>query len=168
MERLKNRHGVPALREVARAGEPCGARTDNRDLVPVRLRLFRRCLHIRVVPVGDKALQSADGDRLSLDTAHAFALALVLLRADAPADGRQRGGLRDDLIGGGKITRRYLLDKVRDADPHRAAGDAGARLAVQAALCLLYGSLGRVAERDLPEVVRTHLGRLCRHRMFFR
>ena len=51
-------------------------------------------LAVLTVIVGHKALQTADADRLALDAAHALALALRLLRADAAADGGQSGWTR--------------------------------------------------------------------------
>ena len=42
-----------------------------------------------VMPIGDEAFKSADCDGFAFDSAHAFAFALVFLRADAAADSRQ-------------------------------------------------------------------------------
>ena len=44
---------------------------------------------VLAVPVGHKALQTADANGLALDAADALALALALLRADTAADGGQ-------------------------------------------------------------------------------
>ena len=77
-------------------------------------------LHVGVVPVGDKAFETADADRLTLDAADALALALRLLRTDAAADGGKGGGLVDDLIGALVVLLGNLLDELGDLHLHGA------------------------------------------------
>ena len=125
VERFKNGDIVALLGKVARAGEAAGAGADDRDLVAVG-----RFLHVCIVPVGDKALEAADADRLALDAADALRFALRLLRADAAADGGQGRGLMNDLIGALVVLFGDLLDEFGDLDLHRAAGNAGMVLAV--------------------------------------
>ena len=130
VERFKNGDVVALLGKVARAGETAGAGADDRDLVAVGNGLCGGLLDVCVVPVGNKALEAADADRLALDAADALRFALRLLRAHTAADGRQRRGLVDDLIGALVVLLGDLLDEFGDLDLHRAAGNAGMVLAV--------------------------------------
>ena len=90
VQRLEYRHIVPHLCQIARAGQTCGAAAHDRNMVSVLLDIGGCLIAMGQMPVADVTLQLADGDRLALDTQHARALALCLLRADAPADARQR------------------------------------------------------------------------------
>ena len=94
---------------------------------------------VLTVPVGHKALQTADGHRLTLDSTDAAGLALALLGAHAAADAGQGVGVGDDLIGGLEVALGHLGDKLGDADIHRTAAHAGLMLTVEAAGSLLHG-----------------------------
>lgn len=91
-----------------------GAGADDGDLDAVALGLLGHLVDILAIPVGDKALQPADGDRLALHAAHALALALRLLRADTAGQGGQsiRGG--DDLVSAEKIALGDLCDELQE------------------------------------------------------
>ena len=167
MQRLVNRDGVAHLGQVAGDGQTGGAGADDRDLVAVRGRLFGRGGVVLTVPVGNEPLQPADADGFALDAADALALALGFLRADTTADGRQRAGFGDDLVGGFKIAFRDLGDEAGDIDINRAARAAGVVFALQAALGFGHGHLGGVAERDFLEVFVADVRVLARHRAFF-
>ena len=106
-----------------------------------------------VVPVGDKALEAADADRLGFDAAHAAALALAFLRADAAADGGQGGALGDDLIGGFEVAVFYLFDEGRDVNIDGATRDAGHIFAVETARGFVERLLGGIARGDFVKVV---------------
>ena len=121
---------IAQLGQVAGNGQAGRTCTDNCHLMAVRLRLSSRGVDVFTVPVSHKALQAANADGFALDAAHALALALVLLRADAAADGGQGRGLVNDLIGALIVLFGDLLDEFGDLDLHRAAGDAGMVLAV--------------------------------------
>ena len=69
-------------------------------------------MYVVAVPVGDKALETANADGLALDAADALAFALVLLRADTAADGGQRAGLSDHMVSSLKITLGHMLDEA--------------------------------------------------------
>ncbi len=77
-------------------------------------------------------LQFSDGDRLTLDSADALALALALLGTDTAADRRKRTGLSDHLIGLFDVSFFYFMDKCRDVDRYRTSLDAFRILAVEA------------------------------------
>ena len=130
VQRLEDGHVVPALGEVARAGEPRRAAADDGDFVPVRLRLQGQVAAVGVVPVGNEPLQAADGDRLALDAAHALAFALRFLRAHPAAHGGQGAGLLNDLVRLFKFARGDFGDKIGDMYFDGAAADAGFVLAV--------------------------------------
>ena len=87
-----------------------------------------------------------------------FALALFFLGADAAADGGQGVGGLDYLICGARSRPRRPGDKLGDADLYGAAGAAGGIGAVHAALCLVNGHLGGVAQGDLVKVLLRTLG----------
>ena len=119
--------------------------------------------------VGIIALDASDRDRL-VHVLERFAeragrLALHLLRTDAAAHGRQQAVLADDGHRRVEAAFRRRLQKIRDADAHRAALHARRVLALQAALGLHPRLLGRVAERDLAHVAAPDGGILRRHRL---
>src|SRR5699024_7106908 len=136
---------VAHARQIARAGQAGRAGADHGDLVAVGGRRNGLLGVVLAVPVGDEALQTADADRFTLDAAHALGLALRLLRADAAADRGQRGLLVQDLERALHVLVGDLFDEGRDVDLHRAGGDAGLVLAVQAAARLLDGHLIGIA-----------------------
>ena len=97
-EVITSTNALPALSgrvcpQLGRARQTRRAGADHGDLDAVGLRLLRHGVDILAVPVGDKALQTADGDRLTLDAADALGLALRFLRADTAGQSRQRVGL---------------------------------------------------------------------------
>ena len=122
-------------REAARAGADDG---DAEAGLRGRRRLGR---HVLRRPVGHEALQPADGHRLALLAAHADALALDLLRADAAGGGRQRVVHAQDLGRLGEVALGHGLEELGDAHAHRAALHAGLVLAGDAALGLFDGAL---------------------------
>ena len=113
--------------------------------------------------VGNKALQTADCYRLALDTKHAFALALVFLRADTAADSRQGTLLLENFISLDKVFLRNLMDKLRNININRAAAYTTRFGAVQATLGLVYRHFLSVAKCYLLKVFVTHISRLLRH-----
>ena len=158
-------HGdlIPLPGQVAGAGQAGGAGADDRHAMAVGGGSGRLLGGVGVVPVGHKPLQAADADGLALDAPDALALALGLLGADAAADGREGAVLGHDLIGGLKVALGHLGDEIGDVDLHRAAGDAGHVLAVEAALGLVNGLLPGVAQGDLLEIARADHGGLVGH-----
>ena len=168
MQRLVNRDLIAQLRQIARRRQAGRPRADDGDLVAVRGGRLGMIRHVLAVPIRDKALQTADGDRFALDAAHALALALVLLRADAAADGGQRGGRGQHPISALHILVGDALDERRDVNLNRAGAAAGLRRAVEAALGLVHGHVVGIAEGDLVEVLVADVRLLRRHRAFFR
>ena len=165
MQGLEDRDVVALAEEVARAAQAAGAGADYRDLVAVGLGLLdaragRAVLHVEV---RHEALQPADGHRLALYAAHALALALALLRTDAPADRGQGVRARHDLVAGLKVAHADLGDELRYAHVHRAALDALGVLAVEAAHGLQHRDLRAVAQGDLVEVLGADPGVLLGH-----
>ena len=69
-------------------------------------------MYVVAVPVGNETLRTTDADSLALDAAHALALALMLLRADTAADGGQRAGLGNHVVGGLKVALGNVFDKA--------------------------------------------------------
>ena len=147
-------HGdlVPLPGQVSGAGQARGAGTDDGHLVTVGGGLRRLLGGVGVVPVGHEPLQAADAHALGLDAAHALGFALRLLGADPSADGGQGAVLGDDLVGGLEVALRHLGDELGDVDLHRAPGDAGHVLAVEAPLGLVDGLLPGVAQGHLFKV----------------
>ena len=167
VQRLVDRDGVAALREVARAGKSRGAGTDDGDLVSVRRGTRGSCRDVFVMPIGDEPFEPTDPDGLALDPADALGFALGLLRADASADGGKRGRGGDDLVRPLEIALPHLFDKGGDADVHGTARDAGHILAVEAAGGFVEGGRLVVAEGDFPEITGADRGVLHRHRVLF-
>ena len=164
MQGFKNGDLIALLGQLARTGQAGGAGANDGNLDAVALGLLGHLVDILAIPVGDKALQPADGDRLALHAAHALALTLGLLRADTAGQGGQsiRGG--DDLVSAEKIALGDLGDELRNADVDGAALDALRILAVQAAACFLHGHLLGVAKGDLFEILIADVRCLLGHR----
>jgi hypothetical protein len=74
--------------------------------------------------IGDEALEPAHRHRLELHTERAQLLALLFLRADPAADGRQDVLRRQREPRALDVADRRLLEKRRDVDLDRAARDA--------------------------------------------
>ena len=110
-----------------------------------------------------EALQAADGDRLALDADDALDLALLLLGADAPADGAEGGALLDDAGSALGVVPDDLHEEGRDVNAHGAAVDAGGVLAHDAAGGFELGLLGGEPQAHLVEVAHPQLGRLAGH-----
>ena len=115
------------------------------------------------VRVAQEALQPADGDGLTLLGEHARRLALLLLRAHAPADGGQRVALLEHGDTAGQVALDDRADERLDVDVDRAALLADGVAALQAALGFREGHLGGVAVADLVEAHAPLGGRALRH-----
>ena len=104
------------------------------------------------LPVGGVSLQTPDGDRLLLHPEDAEYFALLLLRADATADGREAGGLLELGDGAGGIAGLDELDEGGDVDADWAAEYAFGLLAQQAATGLEHGHVHVVSEGHFLEI----------------
>ena len=136
----------PCLASSPAAVSPAGPEPTTATLLAARgAGDVERCWsHVLARPVGDEALEVADGHRLALLAADALDLALRLLRADAAGDAGQRVVVEQ------RCRRRpagrraaSMLDEARDVDADRAAGDALGVLAQEAALGFEHGHLLR-------------------------
>ena len=163
MQSLEHGDLIAQLGQVAGAGQAGRAGTDDGHLVTVGSGLLGGLGGVGIVPVGHKALQTADGHGLALHAPDAVLFALVLLGADAAADGGQRGGLVDDLIGGFKVALSHLGDEIGDVDLDGASVFAGHLGAAQAAGGLFHGHLLGVAQGYLAEILIPHVGLLSGH-----
>ena len=166
VERFEDRDLVALLGKLGRAGKARRTGADDGDLDAVGRDLLRHGVHVLAVPVGNKALQTADGDRLALHAAHALGLALRLLRTDTAGERGQRVRGGDDLIGRGEIALGDLCDKFRDTDVDRTALNALRLLALHAALCFVDGHLSGVAQGDFFKILIADVRVLLRHRSF--
>ena len=168
VEGFKNGDVVAHLAEVARTGEGGGAGADDGDTVTVGFGdLDRLLVFLAHVVVCDKALQTADADRLALDASDTLALALLLLRANTAADCGQRIGGGDDLICCVEVALCDLGDEFGDAHGYGAAGAAGHIVAIEAALCFVYRHFGSVAESYLVKILIANQRLLFGHRVLF-
>ena len=167
VQRLEDGHIIALLREVARAGEARRARADDGDFLRISGTLDRLDLFIRgELAISDEALKAADGDGFAALREDAVLLALILLRADAAADGRQRIRLLDGRDGTVEVALLDLADEGRDVDRDRAALAALRDLAVQAALCLGHCRILIVAKGHFLKVMGTDFRVLYRHLVF--
>ena len=165
MKRLIDRYRVSLFRQISGTCQACRTCSDHRDLMAIRLWSDRRFRRIGIMPVCYKTLQTADSNRIALDTAHALALALALLRAYTTAYRRKRAGLRDYLIGSLKIFLFDLTDKVRDLDRYRTPLDTGHIFTIQAPLRLIQSNLFGISQRYLQEILIPNIRILRRHRI---
>ena len=158
---------VAQLGQITGSGQAGRACADDGDLVAVGCGHDGSSVDVLAVPVGHEALQTADADRLILDAAGTLALALALLRADAAADGGQGGGSVDDLISGLEVSLGHMADELGDVDADGAAGLAGLILAVDAALGLVHGHFGGVAQSYFLKILVADVGVLSGHGALF-
>ena len=153
-EGLEHRDVVAVLGKLAGAGDAGRAGAHHGDLLAVGrldLGLARKLAGI----VAEEALELADCDGLALLVEDAVALALVLLRAHAAADGGEHALLVDDIEAPAEVALANLLDEVRDVDVDRAALHALRLLAVEAAVGLGDGVGHGEAAVDRTEVLGT-------------
>ena len=117
------------------------------------------------LPVGDKALESSDGDRFIFDAEDADFFALLLLGADASADGGQGVGFLDFHGGFGEAAFADELDEGGDVVVDGASLDATGLFAPEASARFEDGHFWGVAVGDFVEVVDPILGFLFGHRL---
>ena len=158
-EGLEDRDLIAVAGELAGAGDAGGAGTHDGDLLAVG-RLDLGVMGELGGVVAEEALELADGDGAVLVVEDAVALALVLLRAHAAADGRKQARLADDVEAATEVSLADLLDEAGDVDVDRAALDTLGVLAVEAAVGLGHGVSHGIATVDRTEVLRTLLGKL--------
>ena len=166
MQRLKNSDLISLAGQIAGAGQAGGTGAHHCHAVAVGGGLLRGGSGVLAMPVGHKALQTANADRLTLDAADAMLLALALLRADTAADCGQRRGGGNDLIGSLKVALGHLGNEVGNMYHHGAALHTGLVLAVQAAGSLVQSLLLRIAQSDLLKVLVPNVGVLRGHGIF--
>jgi hypothetical protein len=164
MEGFEYRDVAPRLGHVRRAGHAGGSGADDPDLEVVGLDIRDVDPALCDGGVADPAFEPADGDRLQRVAHGANALALIFLRADAAADGRQQIGGGDDVVGAAKIVFGDFLDETRDIDIDRAAPDAGLVRTHQASLRFIQRIVEPVAAGHLRKVLRPLLRSLFAHR----
>ena len=161
---LEDRHVITEIDQIARDREPRGTGADHRDLFPVGLcRRGDGDIARLLLVVGGEPLKAADGHGFSLLPEDADLLALVLLRADAAADGGE--GVRfleferrlDELPFGDQ------LDESRDIDIDGASGNAAGLLALDAALRLGDCGLLGITRGHFVKVFDPDIGRLLGH-----
>lgn len=155
MEGLEDVGLKALLGHLARKGKARGTGTDDGDLDAVGGSHVPRDLLDRLaLVIGDEALQRADGDggvlHLDVDT---MALTLLLLRADAAADGGEGGVLFEHAVGSEDLAALDVLDEGRDVHVDGATLAAGGLGAVDAATGLVHGHLQREALGHLLDAV---------------
>ena len=163
MQRLEDRHLMPQLGQVDRAGQARRAGADDGHLLAGgRCRRFRLELLAQGV-VAHVAFQPADGDRLTLFAHDAGRFTLRLLRADAAADRRKVVLDLHRLDCAGHVALAQRLDELRNLHTHRAALHTQRLGALQTAFGLGYGVIPRIPEGYFLEVTRAHFRLLRRH-----
>ena len=158
-ERLEDGDVEALASKLAGAGDAGRAGANDGDLLAVLGLADGRATNLGG-HVAHHALQLADGDSLALTAQDALALALVLLRAHAAADGRQQVVALDGLERAGPVLFADLADEAGDVDAYRAALHAQGLLAVEAAVGLGDGVLLGKARVDGAEIARALSGRL--------
>ena len=121
--------------QITCAGEAGGAGTDDGDLFALGGCIGGGFDAHGAGGIRHIALQLADGDGLSLDTADADAFALALLRTYTAADSGQSGGLADHIVGAFNIALFDFCDKTGNIDGNGTSLYAAGLLAVEAAGC---------------------------------
>ena len=119
------------------------------------------------MPVCYETFQTADTDCFTLNGMNALALALVFLRADTTADGRQGTGFTDNLISRFEVSFCNFRDKIRNLDHNRAAGHARSLAALQAPHGFPDSHFLGVSGAHFEEVFISYVRSLFRHRVLF-
>ena len=122
MQRFKNRYFITQTGQIACTGQTGWAGTNDSHFVTIAGGFFRRSLCVLIMPVCNKALQTADTDRIAFDASGAGAFTLGFLRTDTTADSGQRTIFTDDLISAFIILFFDLIDKAWNIDSNWAFG----------------------------------------------
>ena len=163
MQSFENGDLIALLGQIAGASQAGGTGANDGNSVAIALRTNRLFGAEGVVPVSNKALQTANANGFALDAANTLGLTLSLLGANTAANCGQRGGLIDDLVSALEVAFLDLADELRNMDLNGAAVNTRHSLAVQAAVGLVNGGLLGVAQSDLIKVMCTHQGILGGH-----
>ncbi len=139
--------------ELAGAGDAGGAGAHDGDLLAV-LGFAHGCAAHLVGHVAHHALELADGHGLALTAEDALALALVLLRAHAAADGGQQVVALDGLERAGPVLIADLCDEAGNVHADGAALHAQGLLAIEAAVGLCDGVFLGKTGVDRAEIAR--------------
>ena len=154
----------PSLIRSPATVSPAGPPPTIATFLPVGGEISRQLdLGLARFPVGEKSLQTPDGDLPAFLDQRAAPLALLFLRTDPPADGGEAVLLFENANAVGKIALRRRLDEAGDVDLDRAAFDAVRARTLQAAHGFFDRGFGRIPERHLVEVVASHVVRLLGH-----
>ncbi len=166
VERFEHGDVVAQPRQVGRTGQPGGAAADDRHLLsgphPCPLGLREP---VEPFVIGHEPLERTDGDRLAFVDENACTLALGLLGAHPPADGRERVVFLDGLGGGIEVPVCDLLDEVGDPYAHRTSVDAAGSVAHETAARLQLGESGGEAEVHFREISPAGLDLPLRHEL---
>ncbi|OPZ20292.1 MAG: hypothetical protein BWZ10_00699 [candidate division BRC1 bacterium ADurb.BinA364] len=166
LQSLEHCHFMAQTAQIARYGQ--SGRTGADDGHPFAGRSGQRrhfnLARIALV-IGSEPLQPADRHRLILDADDTLALALLLLGADSPADGRQRVLLLNFARRFEELAFLDQGDEAGNVDIDRTARDAVRLFTKQAAAGFELRRLGRIAVRHLVEIIYPILGRLFQHRL---
>ena len=125
VQRFVNGDFIALVYQIARAGKSRRTCADDCNLVTVAFHRFDFFItEVCRMPVRDEAFQSADRNRFALLAMHAFALALIFLRADTSADCRQGAVLGNDFVSRFKISLCHLRNEQRNFNIDRTSGHA--------------------------------------------
>ena len=164
MQRLKDAHAMALLDQVSGGAKPRRPAADDGHALAGCGRVGGQAkLAARALIVGDKALQIADGHRRALLAQDAAALALILLRADAAGDGRQRVVLAQLGRRGQIVARMDQRHDLLDLHAHRAIDDAAGLGAFDAARGFGQRVQHIQAQIHLLKVAAAHRGVQLRH-----
>ena len=167
MQRLEDRHIIAFLRQITGTRETGRTSADDSDFLRIGCALDRLdLLVLGKLAVSHEAFEAADGDGFPALREDAVFLALIFLRADAAADGRQCIRLLDRCDGTVEVALLDLADERRDVYRDRASLAALRHLAVQAALSLGHCRFLIVAQSDFVKIVGTDFRVLYRHLVF--
>ena len=163
VQRFKYADLVAFARQIARAGEAGRAAADYGNLVTVGGGNIAGGGGMGVMPIGNKALQTAYADGFALYAAHALGFALGFLRANTAANRGQAGIAGNHLVCAFKVHFAYLCDEFGNVYVYRAAVYAGHILAVKAAGGLVKGYLLGVAKGNFFEIMVANVRLLGGH-----
>ena len=153
---LKNCHIISHFCKVARTGKTSRTGTDDCDFMTIFLFCRSWFDSVLFCPVCNKTLQLTDRNRLTLDAADTFSLALTFLRTYTSTYCRKCAGFADHLISCFHISFFYFMDKCRNINGNRAALYTFCIFTVNAACCFFHCFFFVISKTNFFKVLCTN------------
>ncbi len=166
MECLKDSYSIATFGKVSGTGQSGRTTADNCHFMTIKFCFLQRLFTVMHVPVRSESLQPPNADRFAFFPTDTLTFTLPFLRTYSATDCRETAGQVNGFISTFIVMFCNFLNKFRNADIHRTAGNTGHVLAVQTACCFFFCHFGSIAECNFFKIMRTDSGLLFRNRHF--